>query len=59
MSDPKANTESEAWSADQQAVFATKPTSWTCFWRVFFPYQVWRFIRINIKMLRVIWKGHH
>ncbi len=40
------------------AYYATKPTGWTLFWRTFLPWQVWRFIRINLKMLSIIRKSH-
>lgn len=32
----------------------TKPTAWTVFLRTFVPWQIWRFVRINLKMLRII-----
>jgi hypothetical protein len=38
--------------------YATKPTAMTRFWRVFLPYQMWRFVVINLKMIRIISKGH-
>ena len=38
--------------------FATKPTGFTRFLRVFLPYQMWRFVVINLKMIRIISKGH-
>ncbi len=44
--------------AKDQGVYATKPTRWTRFMRVFFLYQAWRFLVINLKMLRMISKGH-
>lgn len=43
---------SDAWLS------ATKPTKGTLFLRTFVPYQIWRFIRINLKMLRLIVRGH-
>jgi hypothetical protein len=45
--------------AKDQGTYATKPTGWTRFMRIFFPYQLWRFLVINLKMLRMISKGHH
>ncbi len=45
--------------ASNQSEYATKPTGWTRFMRVFLPYQMWRFLVINVKMLRMISKGHH
>ena len=38
--------------------FATKPTGFTRVWRVLFPYQLWRFIAINLKMFRIISRNH-
>ncbi len=38
--------------------FATKPTVFTRFLRVFLPYQLWRCAVINLKMVRIISKGH-
>lgn len=38
---------------------AMKPSSWVLFWRTFFPYQVYRFIWINLRMLRMILKSRH
>ena len=42
-----------------QAFFATQPTALTRFLRTFVPWQIWRFIAINLKMVRVIRKSHH
>jgi hypothetical protein len=39
--------------------FAALPTRWTLFVRVFFPWQFLRFVWINLKMIRMIHKGHH
>lgn len=38
--------------------YATKPTRWTLFWRTFLPWQIWRFLWINAKMVRIIRRGH-
>jgi len=37
---------------------ATLPTPLTRFWRTFLPYQFFRFIVINFKMLRLILRSH-
>jgi hypothetical protein len=37
---------------------ATKPTKNTLFWRSFFPWQILRFIIINIRMTFMILKSH-
>jgi len=38
--------------------YATKPTRLTLFLRTFLPWQIWRFIRINLKMLVIIRRSH-
>lgn len=35
-----------------------KPTGFVVFLRTFFPYQVYRFFRVNLRMLAMIWKSH-
>ncbi len=39
--------------------YATKPTRGTFFLRTFLPWQLWRFIRINLKMFTIIGRSHH
>lgn len=39
--------------------FATKPTRFTLFLRTFLPYQAWRFLLLNLKMIRIIRRSHH
>ena len=34
--------------------YVTRPTRWTLFTRTFIPWQLWRFARINLKMIRII-----
>jgi hypothetical protein len=41
-----------------EASMAAVPTRWTIFLRTFLPWQVVRFIVINLKMLRLIWRSH-
>ena len=36
------------------APYVTRPTRWTLFLRTFVPWQLWRFARINLKMMRII-----
>ena len=36
------------------APYVTRPTRWTLFSRTFVPWQLWRFARINLKMMRII-----
>lgn len=38
--------------------YATKPTRWTRFLRTFIPWQVVRFLVINMKMLVLIRRSH-
>jgi len=38
--------------------YATKPARWTLFWRTFLPWQAWRFVWINAKMIKIIGRGH-
>jgi hypothetical protein len=37
----------------------TVPTRGTVFLRTFIPWQLWRFVRINLRMLGIIWRSHH
>lgn len=37
---------------------ATKPTRMTLFLRTFVPYQIWRFIMLNLRMIRIIYRSH-
>ena len=57
MSEPLAQVE-QIKPQLKAAFYATKPTGWTLFWRTFLPWQVWRFIRINLKMMWIIRKNH-
>ena len=34
--------------------YATKPTRGTVFLRTFLPWQIWRFLRINVKMVTIL-----
>jgi hypothetical protein len=38
--------------------YVSTPTRRTIFWRTFLPWQLWRFVRINLKMLGVIRRSH-
>jgi hypothetical protein len=37
----------------------TRPTAGTRFLRVFLPWQLVRFVLINLRMIRIIAMGHH
>jgi len=39
--------------------YVSQPTRWTIFLRTFLPWQAWRFIRINLKMIGIIRRSHH
>lgn len=39
------------------APYVTRPTPWTRFTRTFVPWQLWRFARINLKMIRIIFRS--
>ena len=40
------------------APMAAVPTRWTVFLRTFIPWQMVRFVVINLKMFRLIWRSH-
>lgn len=40
------------------AAYATMPTRRTIFLRTFLPWQAIRFVVINTKMFRLIWRSH-
>jgi hypothetical protein len=41
-----------------EASTAALPTRWTVFVRTFIPWQIVRFVAINLKMLRLIRRSH-
>ncbi len=41
-----------------EAFYASRPTAATVFLRTFLPWQLWRFVAINLRMLRVIALSH-
>lgn len=45
--------------SDRDWLYATKPTGITLFLRTFLPYQIWRFIWLNWKMVGIIRRSHH
>jgi hypothetical protein len=44
--------------AADSAPYVTRPTRWTIFLRTFIPWQLWRFARINMKMISIIRRSH-
>ncbi len=43
----------------QQAYYPPKPTRFTCFMRTFLPWQLWRFVLQNLKILKLLRSSHH
>ncbi|HPE58315.1 MAG TPA: hypothetical protein P5514_02585 [Bacteroidales bacterium] len=41
-----------------QESYAPMPTNATVFWRKFIPWQAWRFVVLNIKILKIVVGGH-
>ena len=41
-----------------ESFYATRPTRFTVFLRTFVPWQMWRFVAINLRTLRLIGKSH-
>jgi hypothetical protein len=46
-------------ATDDQFAAVALPTPWTIRMRTFIPWQLVRFLVINLRMLRVIARGHH
>lgn len=40
-------------------IYATQPTRFTLFMRTFLPWQIWRFISINLRMMLLIGREKH
>ena len=56
---PPSGSEPEPVRAERPAraqrdPYITRPTRWTVFLRTFVPWQIWRFVRINLKMVGII-----
>jgi hypothetical protein len=43
---------------DEKTLYVTKPTRLTLFMRTFLPFQIWRFVVINLKMIGIIRRSH-
>lgn len=41
-----------------QEYYAPMPTKKTLFWRNFIPWQIIRFFALNLKILKIVVKGH-
>ncbi len=48
----------EDGNSAMEASYAPRPTRMTLFFRTFVPWQLLRFVAINLKMLRIIAKSH-
>ncbi len=44
--------------SNDNANYASKPTRFTVFQRTLLPFQAWRFVVINLKMIDIIRRGH-
>jgi hypothetical protein len=53
-SPPAPTASSSAKVTAGTARYVTRPTRLTLFLRTFLPWQLWRFARINLKMIRII-----
>ncbi|OIQ82551.1 hypothetical protein GALL_356690 [mine drainage metagenome] len=56
MSEPTSNPNREPY---QQAYYPPRPTAFTRAMRTLWPWQLVRFIVINLKMLKLMAKSHH
>ena len=54
MTRPEPAASDPAVVRADDAPYVTRPTRWTLFLRTFLPWQLWRFARINLKMIRII-----
>lgn len=45
-------------SAYKDEFYPPIPTNTTKFWRTCFIYQIYRFIKLNIKIMSIVVKGH-
>ena len=43
----------------QQAYYPPKPTGFTCYMRTSFIWQCFRFVAINVKMIKLMARSHH
>ncbi len=56
--DPKPEYVASQKAHMRPAFFATKPTARTVFLRTFLPWQIVRFLWINLKMIIIIRRSH-
>ena len=58
-SQPSPNANPPEGARFRPSFFATKPTAATKFMRTFLPWQMVRFVWINLRMLIIIRRSHH
>ncbi len=58
MSEPEKDASAIAKAHAKPWFYATRPTGGTVFLRTFLPWQAWRFLRINLKMMTIIRRSH-
>lgn len=56
---PATTQEKDLRRPYEEGSFAMVPTGLTRFLRTFIPWQLLRFVAINIRMVRMIGKSHH
>ena len=56
---PKSGSNRVSAGAINTNIYATQPTRFTLFMRTFLPWQIWRFISINLKMMLLIGREKH
>ena len=44
---------------NEDSKYATRPTRLTVFMRTFLPWQLWRFVAVNVKMIDVSRRNNH
>jgi hypothetical protein len=49
----------EGQSSLNTNIYATQPTRFTLFMRTFLPWQIWRFMSINVRMMLLIGREKH
>ncbi len=52
------NTHSNRNQAYAEESYPPMPTRTTRFWRNFIPWQAWRWLVLNLKILRIVVGGH-
>jgi hypothetical protein len=58
MGEPTREYTAQQKAQMRASFYATKPTGLTLFMRTFLPWQIWRFLWINLKMLVIIRRSH-